>query len=468
MDELLQPGASLLCVAGEQAGMRFMLRSTPTRIGRDRRCDMIFEGEEAGVVSSVHAEIYLEAGSWRIRDLGSTNGTLVGGVRIEDVALQPGTRLRFGTSGPEFIFEISAETTDLDRTLVAPATTARGGDRAPDPNDQLAEAVRKARRLRSSGAHGHTMVLMRKAFQSALRDSHRRWRLVVISLVATIILIGGLSLWRIRTLGLASSDIDQQILRIQDDLERGDLDDAEIQALVERLDDYQSQAIRIQDSLFYRFGLEGRERAFVERELNALLTEFGAEQFSVPPEFADQVRRFVDRYRTTDRTGIESTVGRYRADFARMREIFTEHNLPPDLVYMVLVESAFDQESRSAIGAAGLWQFTYTTARAYGLQIDGEVDERHDLEKSTQAASRYLRELILEFGSGSSVMLALAAYNSGPQRVRQAVRRVEDPIEQRNFWYLHRERALPLETRQFVPKILAAIIIGRNLERFGF
>jgi len=65
-------------------------------------------------------------------------------------------------------------------------------------------------------------------------------------------------------------------------------------------------------------------------------------------------------------------------------------------------------------------------------------------------------------------MLALAAYNLGPTRVRQAIRKIDDPIRQRSFWYLYRVRALPVETRQYVPKIIAAIVLGRNPERFGF
>jgi membrane-bound lytic murein transglycosylase D len=135
---------------------------------------------------------------------------------------------------------------------------------------------------------------------------------------------------------------------------------------------------------------------------------------------------------------------------------------------MVLVESAFLKGSTSPAGAAGPWQFTADTARQYGMRVTDKVDERFDLRKSTKGASRYIRELILDFGTGSSVMLALAAYNLGPGRVKRAIRKIDDPIKQRNFWYLYRVRALPIETRQYVPKIVAGMIIGRNAARFGF
>ena len=132
-----------------------------------------------------------------------------------------------------------------------------------------------------------------------------------------------------------------------------------------------------------------------------------------------------------------------RADLERMREILRHHNVPQDLAYMVLVESGFLTSSESQEGAAGLWQFTEVTARGYGMEVSETVDERLDLSKSTVAASRYLRDLILDFGTGSSVMLAIAAYNSGPERVRRAVRSVKDPIKQRNFWYLYRTGGAP-------------------------
>jgi membrane-bound lytic murein transglycosylase D len=91
------------------------------------------------------------------------------------------------------------------------------------------------------------------------------------------------------------------------------------------------------------------------------------------------------------------------------------------------------------------------------MLVDKQVDERTNLEKSTRASCRFLRELILDFGAGSSVMLALAAYNLGPSKVKQAVMNtVRDPIKQRDFWYLYRVNALPRETREYVPKVVAA------------
>jgi membrane-bound lytic murein transglycosylase D len=152
-----------------------------------------------------------------------------------------------------------------------------------------------------------------------------------------------------------------------------------------------------------------------------------------------------------------------------MRAIFESRNLPPDLAYMALAESGLENGGVSSAGAAGVWQFTAGTARAYGLKVGGGVDERLSPVKSTYAAARYIRELILEFGAGSSVMLAMAAYNVGPSSVKGAIHRlVNDPIQQRNFWYLYRRGALPAETREYVPKVIAAMIIGRNPERFGF
>lgn len=204
----------------------------------------------------------------------------------------------------------------------------------------------------------------------------------------------------------------------------------------------------------------------IEQEINALMEEFGAETYSIPREFLEQVTRFIQLYQGRDKAHMLHALRESRKDLQAMRTIFKQDRLPPDLAYMVVAESALKNGSRSAAGAAGLWQFTAVTGRAYGLKVGGEVDERLNMRKATKAACKYIRELILDFGSGSSVMLALAAYNVGPTKVKQAVRSVRDPIKQRNFWHLYRVRALPEETLQYVPKVIAAMIIARNPEAF--
>ncbi len=207
---------------------------------------------------------------------------------------------------------------------------------------------------------------------------------------------------------------------------------------------------------------------FVTAEINSLMHEFGAEEYRVPSEFVREVDRFIRQYQERDRDLIVRALVDERQNMDRVREILRHDQMPEDFAYMALVESGFIRESASQEGAAGFWQFTEGTAREYGMKVEPGVDERLDLTKSTQAASRYLRDLILDFGSGSSVMLAMAAYNSGREAVHRAVRNVKDPIKQRNFWYLYRTHALPIETREYVPKVFAAIIVGRNPRQFGF
>jgi len=182
------------------------------------------------------------------------------------------------------------------------------------------------------------------------------------------------------------------------------------------------------------------------------------------------VNHYIEKDQGPERPKIAQALVESGAKLSTIRGILKAQQMPEDLAYIPIVESALAEDAEeSAAGAAGPWQMTAATARAYGLKVDGETDERKDLIRSTQASCRYLKDLILDFGSGSSVMLALAAYNGGAGKVKQAVARtVKNPIQQRNFWYLYRTRALPVETSEYVPKVFAAILIGRNPKWYGF
>ncbi|ROQ91189.1 lytic transglycosylase domain-containing protein [Desulfosoma caldarium] len=143
-----------------------------------------------------------------------------------------------------------------------------------------------------------------------------------------------------------------------------------------------------------------------------------------------------------------------------MKEILDMVGAPSDLLAVVFVESGFNGRVRSPAGAAGFWQLMPKTARTLGLRVDAWVDERLDPIKATRAAAVYLMDLYEQFGSWE---LALAAYNAGDGAVRRAIRRHRSD----DFWTLAKKRALPHQTRHFVPKVLAAVEVLRNFERYG-
>ncbi|MCW5979547.1 MAG: transglycosylase SLT domain-containing protein [Bryobacteraceae bacterium] len=461
-----EAAATLVQLSGNRSGKRYRLGSLVNTVGRHPSSDVALDGDDARVVSTRHAEIRADGGAFHLHDLDSTNGTFVNNERVTIARLRNGDRVRFGASGPEFEFSAAEEVVALDRTMVVPAARVTRPDTGGDT--LLTNAVKRARRLRRAGQHGQTTVIMRAMLARAVRRSARGHRRIIAVLTLALIAVSAYSYWRFQQLRTEKSSLDREIEAIEARLEKGGQSPGEIEALLARLTDYEARARGVQDSMFYKLGPEARQTPFIEREIRTLLEEFGADSYSIPPQFVEEVEKYIKHYQTVDRGVIKPVVDKYAKQFGVMQDIFRGQNLPPDLAYMVLIESNFVSRRVSSQGAAGLWQFTPETARSYGLRVNRNVDERYDLRKSTHAAGKFLRDLILDFGAGSSVMLALAAYNVGPSAVRQAVRRVEDPIKQRNFWYLYRVRALPLETRQYVPKIFAAIIIGRNLERFGF
>ena len=453
-----------------------------TRIGRAAGNDIVVGGEQAGTVSAYHAEIRREGDQYRLYDRGSTNGTYLNGRLVSGATLEPENVIRLGPHGPEFLFELSPQQANgLDATIVvrdAPANGIgseprenNGAHKTPNLNDHdalVAEAVQQVRSARRRGEADQTAIILQKLLRAGVQQSSRPLKQAIVVLLAVLIGVVTYSWWAIADLQQQKSDIDAQIAEIESRLDEGGQDPGEIDQLIARLTLYQQRARSLQDSLFYQFTAEGRSRILIQREIEVLLAEFGAADTKPPAEFVDRVQVYINRYQGADRPNMERALGRARPQLDRMREVVEQNSLPADLAYMALVESAFINGRTSHADAAGLWQFRPDTAQHLGLVVSDEVDERFDVEKSTHAAARYIRSLILEFGSGNSVMLALAAYNTGPTRVRRAVRQVKDPIKQRNFWHLYSTGALPGETREYVPKIFAAIIIGRNPEVFGF
>ncbi|HMF40244.1 MAG TPA: transglycosylase SLT domain-containing protein, partial [Polyangia bacterium] len=151
--------------------------------------------------------------------------------------------------------------------------------------------------------------------------------------------------------------------------------------------------------------------------------------------------------------------GRYRDLFDK---VLARHGLPHDLFYLAMIESGFESGARSRVGAGGVWQFMPSAARAYGLEVSYWVDGRRDPERAADAAARYLKDLYVRFGSW---YLVFAAYNAGYGAVLRSI----TSYNTNDYWELCKhESGLPWESSLYVPKILAAAIVGRNQAAFGF
>ena len=144
-----------------------------------------------------------------------------------------------------------------------------------------------------------------------------------------------------------------------------------------------------------------------------------------------------------------------------MKEILKNKNVPEDIVFLSLIESGFNPYAYSVARAAGPWQFISATAKRYGLVIDWWRDERRDPVKSTAAAANYLSDLYGMFGSWN---LAMAAYNAGEGRIMKALKRSKSD----DYWPLLNTRHIKSETKNYVPRFIAASNIASNPEEFGF
>ena len=183
------------------------------------------------------------------------------------------------------------------------------------------------------------------------------------------------------------------------------------------------------------------------------------ETFDLPVVMRPEVASLVDFYTGPYRDKLMTALERAGHYLPTIRDELARAGLPRDLAFLPLLESAFNPLARSRASAKGLWQFMAGTARLYGLRCDGLVDERNDPELATRAAVAHLADLFAQFGDWE---LALAAYNSGAGRVERAIRRSGGS---RDFWALRRH--LPRETRNYVPAVWAALVVTKDLERYG-
>ena len=230
---------------------------------------------------------------------------------------------------------------------------------------------------------------------------------------------------------------------------------SELQALQEGdgFTEQKSEPAPIDEANEVTFPVDPNLKAKAEAEVKATHSD-------LPLMMTDPVAGYISYFSTRGRGTLERALARSGQYDDMIRRVLKEEGVPQDLIYLAQAESGFHPLALSRAGARGMWQFMASRATGYGLERDWWVDDRQDPEKSTRAAARHLKDLYNEFGDW---YLAMAAYNSGPGTVQNAVKRTGYA----DYWQLYKRNVLPKETRNYVPIILAVTIMAKNPAQYG-
>lgn len=183
--------------------------------------------------------------------------------------------------------------------------------------------------------------------------------------------------------------------------------------------------------------------------------------FDIPVTYNVKVKQWITYFQNPGKKWYHTRLERSHRYLPMMKRLLRERSMPQDLAYIAMIESGFSPHAESTASAVGYWQFISTTAERYGLRMNWWIDERRDFQKSTTAAARYLGDLYKMFGSW---YLTAAAYNMGEGRLKRLIAKHGT----NNYWALSKKPDFPNETRDYIPKMLAAMLIAKVPKLYGF
>jgi hypothetical protein len=434
--------ARLIQIEDERRVTKTHLSDDDLVIGRDVSADLVLDHAR---VSRRHAVVQCTDEGYVLYDLGSSNGTSVNGQRISDpVLLHAGDVIELGDE-LMLVFEmerlgggflrmapIGAVTVALvvlafwlwpgeDRVMQEATTLAAEGVEAHERGDALRAKEKLNAAVGLLFARGRLDdVPRRRVMKVGLRRLGER-------------LDGSVNLVDIFHSAIEGARPSKEVLRKDTGLRKGPC----------RLDRIASADLNVCV----------RERA------EQVLFGLWQDPSKIPESFYRAVNQQLRLLMEHQRDWVEASLKRGESYAAMMERELEAANMPPLLNYLPMIESGYQPRIRSKAGARGMWQFMPATARAYGLEVKSNVDERTDPDKSTRAAARYLRDLAFEFG-GDAMLLAIASYNKGENGIRRALKKLDDARTDRSYWTLVERNLLPKETRDYVPRFVAAAVLG--------
>ncbi len=517
-------------IKGTEQGKRYLLRDGAVSIGRSSSNTVALHPSERAV-SSHHAIVYKTSDKIMIQDMQSTNGTFVNEQKIQEHELAPDDVVGFGKMGPRLKLVASeteltsgpaagissdentsartiendepeirkkpptSSTVNATRTADGIVTRGYSGEATiPLPASMTIEMEEKLLKNKMNVEDMHALMKNEKRLEkildrgkisesqaSLLESAHgvrkktaNQWMIIVgivsgVSLL--IILFLGIRMMNYRQMLKKGLTLEEKLDKYENEIfkanENPDINKKELARLIQELEETKKQLASVKENLdeddYQKFYMDTTEKL-----IDDIMVRFGETDYHIPRKMVERVKYHIGIYSGR----LKPTIGRYlkrkNVYFPMIREIFSQKNLPVELAYISMLESGFNPKALSHAGARGLWQFMPHTGRRYGLKVNKQVDERCNPRKATYAAAEYFRDLIGIFGGKSSVMLAMAAYNAGEGRIMGALRKIDDPMRNRDFWYIYRMGYLAEETNEYIPRVLALMIIDENREMYGF
>ena len=432
--------AKLIHIEPERARAIAALARDEQIIGRDPACHVVIDDTR---VSRQHARIWCEGQRHWIADLGSANGTSINGQRLATAQeLAPDDRIELGNA---VVLRYERQSSNAWLRLGVAACSAAALS--------LAIGLWNLRQPDSDALMDEAEALAQLAVDAFGRGDWEATRAKLNAAVGLLYDAGRLDdvprLQRpdvgLRRIGQAlpgAPDLEQVYRRASEQERAQQLERVEVAAPC-RLDSVEPADV----------DLCIRTRA--EEVLAAVWQHPGEVPESFYAAVHAQMRLLVEQRRPW----LEQSLARGQALREMMEAELTAENMPPILRYLALIESGYENRAVSRAQAVGIWQFVEPTARAYDLVVTEQRDDRRDARKATRAAARYLNALAFEFG-GDALLLAIASYNKGENGVRSALKKLRDPRTDRTYWKLVERNLLPAETRDYVPRFVAAAILG--------
>jgi hypothetical protein len=516
---------------GSEIGKRFPLTDGAVSIGRSSQNNISLPSVEKSV-SGHHAIVYKSPERILIQDLQSTNGTYVNDIKINEKELSPGDEIGFGKAGPRLkliesekelsagqkgqaqqsspmstraktiddgsrpFFTPSQDTTSnepldtvtkvklemplTDASLGRPSRTTEYEQKLVDNainSSEMKDLMKDGKRMEKILEHGklgEEQTSMLRTVYNANKAMRTQWMYIlggVVFVSLCVCLFFGIRAFQYKhiidkaqSLRKDLDEYDKKIAVAKSDPQANETKLKQLIAEMEkRENDFQQVQSRIDENDVGKVYTDP-----LERSIDQILRRFGESEYHIPREMIERVRFHINEYSSGLHDAVSRYIQRKEKYLPMIQKIFREKNIPVELSYVAMLESGFNPMALSHAGARGLWQFMPETGKRYGLMVTDALDERTLPEKSTYAAAQYFKELISIFGGKSSVMLCMAAYNAGEGRIIGALRKIDDPMHNRDFWYIYRMGFLAEETNEYIPRMLALLIISENPQQFGF